>query len=264
MEQVLLRRSTGPRYVFLREITGVEEQAITNVTTTDAIRLLQTLLTSSHGDAVSADEAGQLTPWERDCVLAALYTRLYGPRIDTSITCQRCEALFDLDFMLHDLMDGLAPQESLLNVDDHTFVLRHDIRFRLPTGNDECAVFGLPPEQAEAGLLERSVVGCAGLDADTSAQVQNAMHAMAPVVNVDLDAKCPECAHQQSVQFDLQRYLLAALMNDRAQLVQEIHLLASAYGWSLTEILNLTRSQRRAFVALVDADDAWQKVRGLS
>jgi hypothetical protein len=51
-------------------------------------------------------------------------------------------------------------------------------------------------------------------------------------------------------------------VNDRRQLVQEIHLLASAYGWSLSEILNLTRGQRRAFVALVDADDALQKVRG--
>jgi hypothetical protein len=264
VDQVLLHRPAGRRYASLREITGVEEQTITNVTTADAIRLLQSLLVSSHDEAVSADEAGQLTPWERDRLLAALYTRIYGPRVDTTITCQSCEALFDLDFMLPTLIDDLAPQETLPYADEHTFVLRDDIRFRLPTGDDECAVFGLPREQAEAELLQRCVVDSEALDADILAEVQNAMQALAPVVNVDLDAKCPECGQQQTVQFDLQRYLLTALMNDRSQLVQEIHLLASAYGWSLSEILNLARSQRRAFVALVDADDALQKVRGLS
>jgi hypothetical protein len=262
VEQVLLHRSTGRRYASLREITGVEEQTVASTTTADAIRLLRSLLVSTHDAALAADEAGNLTAWERDRLLAVLYTRIYGPRIDTTIHCQSCESLFDVDFILQTLMDDLAPEEIFRDGEDGFFISQHGVHFRLPTGDDECAVFGLPPEQAVVELLQRCLADSAPLDADTAAEVQKAMQALSPVVNVDLDAKCPECGQAQVVQFDLQRYLLTALMNDRRQLVQEIHLLASAYGWSLSEILNLTRSQRRAFVALVDADDALPKVRG--
>jgi hypothetical protein len=89
------------------------------------------------------------------------------------------------------------------------------------------------------------------------------MQTLSPVVNLELDAKCPECGDEQTIQFDLQRFVLTALVNDRRRLLHEIHMLASAYSWSLSEILNLPRSQRRGFVSLVDADDALQKVGSL-
>ena len=264
MDQIYLHRQTGRSLANIREITGVEEQSVSDNTTADAMALIRQLLVTNSEQSLSADEVGKLTIWERDQVLAVVYTRHYGPRIDGTMRCRNCNAPFDVDFNLQALMESLTPDPdaAIEYLEDGLYRLG-DIRFRLPTGDDECAVFGLSPDQAEAELLQRCLIDRAPLGTDTSAEVQNAMQALSPVVNVDLDARCPECGHDQSVLFDLQRYLLTALMNDRRQLVREIHLLASAYGWSLSEILNLTRSQRRAFVALVDADDALQKVRGL-
>lgn len=263
MDQIYLHRQTGRSLANIREITGVEEQSVSNNTTVDAMALIRQLLVIPGDRSLSADEVGKLTTWERDQVLAAIYIRHYGPRIGSTMRCQSCSAPFDVDFSLEALMESLAPDPdvSIEHLEGGLYRLSN-VRFRLPTGDDECAVFGLSPDQAEAELLQRCLIDRAPLEPDTSADVQNAMQALSPVVNVDLNAKCPECGHDQSVQFDLQRYLLTAFMNDRRQLVQEIHLLASAYGWGLSEILNITRSQRRAFVALVDVDDALQKVRG--
>jgi hypothetical protein len=237
-------------------MTGAEEQRISNTTTTDAIALIQQLLVVTNDDALATDEVGELTAWERDRVLAAVYTRHYGPRIDSTMTCQSCEEPYDVDFNLQALMDNLAPnqQEPIEHLENRLFQLGN-IRFRLPTGHDECAVLGLPPEQAEAELLQRCVIDGDELDAQTAAEIQQAMQALSPVVNLELDARCPECGNEQTVQFDLQRFLLTALANDRGRLFHEIHTLASAYRWSLSEILNLTRNERRGFVTLVDADD---------
>jgi hypothetical protein len=260
-----LHRKTGRRLANIREITGVEEQSVSNNTTIDAMALIRQLLVTTSEQSLSEKDIGQLTTWERDQVLAAIYIRHYGTRIDSTMQCGNCNAPFDMDFSLQALMEDLTPDPDveIERLEDGGYHI-HNVGFRLPTGDDECAVFGLPPDQAEAELLQRCLMDRSSLDTDTLAEVQNAMQALSPVVNVDLDAKCPECGHDQSVQFDLQRYLLTSLMNDRGQLVQEIHLLASAYGWRLSEILNLTRSQRRAFVEMVDAEDALHKVRGLS
>ncbi len=261
MDHILLNRPTGRRLAKLREMTGVEEQRISNTTTSDAIGLIQQLLVGSGADALAADEVGELTAWERDRLLAAVYTRHYGMRIDSTSNCVRCEAPYDVDFNLAALMDNLAPkpQPAIEHLGSQVFQL-DNVRFRLPTGNDECAVLGLPPQQAESELWQRCIIDAEKLDKQTAADIQNAMQALAPVVNVELDARCPECGHEQTVQFDLQRFLLTALVNDRKRLLHEIHTLASAYNWRLSEILNLPRSERRGFVTLVEADD---QTRGL-
>lgn len=261
MDQLLIQRPTGGRLANLRELTGMEEQRVANTTTADAIALLQQLLVVTNENALTADEVGELTAWERDRLLAAVYTRHYGPRIDSTMTCQSCGALYDVDFDLQALMAQLAPDpDAAVEQAPERCYRLNDVRFRLPTGHDECAVFGLPLEQAEAALLQRCIIDGAEPDVQTSADIQDAMQTLSPVVNLDLDARCPECGKEQTIQFDLQRFLLTALVKDRRRLLHEVHILASAYSWRLSEILNLPRSQRRGFVSLVDAEDAMQKV----
>ena len=89
------------------------------------------------------------------------------------------------------------------------------------------------------------------------------METIAPLVDLELDAQCPECGESQQVYFDLQYYLLSAIGRGRAQLMREIHTLASAYGWSLSDILGLPRSQRRILAGLVDEESALEAGAGL-
>jgi len=267
VDNVRLEHIPGSRAAILREITGVEEQQVSGTTTLDAMQLLERLLVEIPG-SLQRNDLVQLTACDRDRLLAAIYSRIYGGRVDSSTICTACGELFDLHFDLTDLIDTLLSStetELIQTQPDRSYLLPGGIRFRLPTAEDEMAAIGMSQEDAEKLLLQRcmrspetwgTVKDVEGL----LANIQSAMAAVAPVVATELDAKCPECSHIQEVHFDLQHFLLQALCNDHDQLMQDLHILASAYGWGLNEILGLARSQRKTLVAKVEMDETLKRV----
>jgi len=267
VDHVKLEHSPGCCPAVLHEITGIEEQRVSGTTTLDALQLLEHLLVEIPG-SLQCKDLVKLPACDRDLLLAVIYNRIYGSRIDSSTTCVACDEVFDLNFKLANLMDTLASSintEHIQAQPDGSYLLPEGICFRLPTAEDELAVAGMSREDAEIRLLELCLLapGVRELEADGKdflANIQSAMVALAPLVDTELDAKCPECSHLQKVHFDLQHFLLKALCNDRNQLMRDLHMLASAYGWGLNEILSLARSQRKSLVAMVDMDETLKRI----
>jgi hypothetical protein len=260
VDQASLGLTGDPSSLRLRELNGFDEQSIFGLDTTTAIGLLDRLLVNAPGSSAEDLKAARLTASQRDRLLAAVYERTFGPRIDNTIRCTLCGELFDLSFTIDNLLAVVSASASSSSADlqpDGTFRLPNGVVFRLPTGQDEMAIAGLSPIDAESALLERCLIepdGSIDLEA-----VQKAMEEVAPILDLDLDAQCPECGGKQSVRFDVQYFLLRALELERKQMAREVHRLAIAYGWSLNEILGLFRSQRRAFVELIEADLSLQR-----
>jgi hypothetical protein len=167
-----------------------------------------------------------------------------------------------MDFSLEELVAHLYSSTGKVNVEkdaDGVFKLPNGPGFRLPTGEDECEVLGMPPEEAEAALLARCIT-----DGDTKGKqkkLQDTMKALAPVVDMDMDVKCPQCQNKQQVHFDIQYYLLSTIIQECKQFAVEVHRLAYAYGWSLQEILHLPRSLRKTFVTLVEAEASLRRMQ---
>lgn len=255
-DQVAFRFSGNPSLFQLRELNGFDEQAVCSLDTMTAISLLERLLVRRPGSPNEQLKAIQLTASERDSLLAEVYQRTFGTRIESTTRCTVCEELFDLMFDLGDLLAAYravpSSETEARREPDGTYRLPGGLQFRLPTGEDEMAVVGLPAEQAELNLLHRCIIEAErGIDLDA---VQRAMEEVAPVLNLDLDAQCPECGGKQQVHFDVQFYLLRALEQQSKQFAREVHRLAVAYGWSLNEILSLSRTQRRTFVEFVEGE----------
>jgi hypothetical protein len=125
-------------------------------------------------------------------------------------------------------------------------------RFRLPTTDDERVAASMDPARGVAELLVRCTV-----DGQASANLedlQRAMESVGPILSLDMPAKCALCGAEHSIHFDLSSYLDSALRKERPLLTREVHRLATAYHWSLGEILGLPRSQRRLFVGLAEAE----------
>jgi len=267
VDHVQLEHSPGCRTAGLREITGIVEQQVAGTTTVDAVQLLENLIAEIPG-SLQRDDIVQLTACDRDRLLAAIYRRIYGNRVDSSVFCAACGEVFDLHFDLTDLMDTLLPStetELIQTQTDRSYLLPEGIRFRLPTAEDELSVIGMLQEDAETLLLQRCMLKPETREMekdgeDLLTKIQSAMAALAPLVDTELDAKCPECSHLQQVHFDLQHFLLQALCNDRTQLMRDLHILATAYGWGLNEILGMTRSQRKSLVAMVEMDETLRRV----
>ncbi|MBK9124077.1 MAG: hypothetical protein IPM16_13310 [Chloroflexi bacterium] len=231
-------------WVELRSLNGHDERGIDNSDLPAALGLIDRVLVARTGALAGPGNAAGLTSPLRDRVLAGIYVHTYGDLIASSPQCARCDARYDLSFALTDVLAAL-PMQSIGS--DGTF--EHDgTRFRLPTGADELAVMGLRADDARRELARRCTVdGAADVDA-----VEAAMEAVAPLINVDLDATCPECGAVQHIRFDIGQYLLKRLIDDQKRLPNEVHALAVAYHWGLDEILSLSRTERRRYLALIE------------
>ena len=256
-DQVVLQFAPNGRWAALRDLCGADESAVEGTGTPAAIALVNRLLAAAPGTGVGPGMAASLTASDRDRILAAVYTRAFGAQVQSTVVCGECGESFDLDFRLDQLAGSLSEQTGhppLHPGEDGLFTLDKGVRFRLPTGEDECSVIGMTMDEGIIELAKRCIVG-----GDTAPHVemcQQSMEEVAPIIDLDLDAVCPNCDAAQSLHFDLQHYLLQKLMAGRRQLAAEVHSLANAYGWGLNEILQLSRSQRRIYAELVAARDS--------
>ncbi len=239
MVTVPLRFAGERRVARLRELTGREEFAVSGISTPHAIALLTALL-----DDVPATD---LVAADRDHLLAVMYRRAFGDRIESTFTCARCSQPFDLHFSLCELLESVAGRVvpgAWKALGDGRFEGPDGTSVRLPTGHDELAVAGLAPDEVEAFLRSRAVGS------------EELLEQIAPLLDLELVARCAECKHANTIRFDVQSYVLSAVLAARRRLLAEIHRVALAYNWSLDEILSLSRGDRRLFVELIENERA--------
>jgi hypothetical protein len=133
------------------------------------------------------------------------------------------------------------------------------VRFRLPTPGDLIAAGQSGPARARDVLLGRCVLEarCGGLRvqvADLPGEVQEMVAAAAaeadPHADVWLDAPCPACGRHASVVLDAASFLWAELDAWARGTLLEVHLLATAYGWTEPDVLALSPGRRRHYLEL--------------
>jgi hypothetical protein len=240
-------------WVVLRNLCGADEEAVGGADTAEAIGLLDRLLVGTEGAALGPGEAHAMTASDRDRLLAEVYASEFGNRIDCVLHCEACDSPFDIDFHLPDLLASLdLPSADIATTRESILALEDGRRVRLPRGSDELALQGMSVESAEAALLARCIVE--GEAAPQDQAVLEALERTAPILDTELAATCPECGAAVQAHFDLQHYLLTAIMQEAPARIAEIHLLAATYGWSLREILELDRKRRRAFASAIERD----------
>lgn len=257
-DTVSVRFSPGQSRLRLRELTGRDERAVAGTSTSDALALLDALIIEDPAALASPPRADDLVASDRDRLLVAIYRRAFGERIENTVTCEKCENRFDIDFSLDGLIDSLESNRAhpaVQSIAQNTFQTEQGLRFRLPTGREELQLSGLSASDAEQALLRCCIAesDTAQIEADA---LQQLLSEVAPLVDLELEARCPECQRTHALQFDIQSYLLNALLGERRRLTLEIHRLAVSYGWGLNDILSLHRSERRHFVELIDTESA--------
>ena len=202
MMTVPLRFAGDRQFARLRELTGHEEFAVAGTSTAHAIDLLASLL----ADTPAAD----LVAADRDRLLAIVYQHAFGDRIESTLECAQCGQPFDLHFSLHKVLESVAaravPGEWRARGDGR-FVAADGASIRLPTGHDELAVAGLEPKKVESFLRSR---------AEGSEEL---LEQIAPLLDLELVARCAECNHVHTVQFDIQSYVLGAILATRRRLL---------------------------------------------
>ncbi|MFO7561122.1 MAG: hypothetical protein R6X02_00660 [Enhygromyxa sp.] len=268
----------GGRFAAIRPLRGHDERALVGPPGLAATELLERVLVELPGTTVAPGRAWELAVCDRDRLLAAVYTQTFNDRIETDVPCLECSKGAQVGFSLAEWIADQQPNEPgrrsrgiAAGPDEScTYTLDDGIRFRLPTGVDQRELVGLEPERARAQLLARCVIvepdapraqTVADLGPEAHAKIEAAIEYLGPTIDDTFTVDCQECGAAREVRFDIQQYLLRALEHERRYLTREIHYLACSYGWSLTEILDLPRDERRAFVELVVVERSARRER---
>lgn len=239
------------KQVQICELRGSDELSVTSVLSASAIVLLNRIISLNTDNGLLENIANRLPVAERDFLLAKVYISTYGDLIESTLTCQTCNKLFDLSFSLNNLVDTIwAEKEEFIkwNNGDGTFNTEEDISFRLPTGDDELVIQHQPSEEAKNNLAQRCSKSFKQIQSE---KIEQAISMVAPLIESDLATICPECGLKQTVFFNMQSYLLNTILNERNLIYREIHLIATAYRWSKNDILGLPRSMRKSFVQMI-------------
>ncbi|GAB3307672.1 hypothetical protein GCM10027451_15900 [Geodermatophilus aquaeductus] len=197
----------------------------------------------------SVQEAAALDVGSRDARLATVLVRIVGSTAWAAVECGSCGERLDVpvDIAAVARFPAHEPGEVFqTRVGDST------VSFRLPTTADLAA---LPPEDpvaARRSLLDRCI-GCTGdeLPDLVGQAVEAAMEVVAPGGAVDVAVRCTGCGAETAAVLDVPALLWAEVEAEAAALVEDVHALAAAYGWSEAEVLRLSARRRAAYLELV-------------
>lgn len=203
---------------------------------------------------LAGETSADLPVGARDRHLFATRRTLFGERLTERLTCPDCETEQEFDF---DVANVLAIEPAAT---DRVAVESGDwhVVFRLPTSADLLAAAAAPPA-ARSVLLARCalVVEHQGQPvddeppADVVALVANAAAEADPAADVRVAMPCVECGRRNTATVDIAAHLWAELDNWARSLLLDVHVLATAYGWTEPDVLALSPTRRRHYLELV-------------
>src|SRR3954468_8198915 len=200
----------------------------------------------------AAEELDQIVAGHRDALLLDLRERLFGHAFVGVTACPACGEEIELAFDAAEVRrDVPAVATAALQVDGIA------VEFRLPNATDLAAIESIDDiAAARARLLARCIVKAtrdggaiqpADLSREAIAATISRMSDLDPQADVALPVDCPSCAHGWNEPFDVVTFLWSELAVWARRLLEDVHRLAMAYGWSEREILRLSPARRNVY-----------------
>lgn len=204
--------------------------------------------------ALVGDGSVEVTVGDRDRQLFALRRSLFGERLNGRLSCPGCSTEQEFDFDVANVLRTKSTMDGPQWIDAGEW----RVLLRLPTSDDLLAAAGDPGE-ARNVLLSRCVLAVERhgrpVDAEVPAEVQNRLAAAAaeadPAADVRVTMSCVECGQCNTATVDIGSYLWAELDTWARSLLLDVHVLASAYGWTEPDVLALSPTRRRYYLELV-------------
>lgn len=203
----------------------------------------------------SADELSRLSLGQRDGRLLTLRTWQFGSQVDCVVSCPVCRERLELSFTTSEIQTAPVKKQS------KSLRMRrqgYEIRFRLPTSRDLLALreaSGGPKALLERCILTSTYKGEAAAVADLPraivAALADRMVKADPQAEVQLALTCPNCQHKWPAIFDIVTYLWTEINTWAIHLLQDVHRLASAYGWREADILAMNPWRRQMYLELI-------------
>jgi hypothetical protein len=269
------------REVELTPLRGHEEELLAERKLLDGAALVTIILSRciyrlGNISPVPAELVRRLLVADRQYLLLRLRAITFGDQVQATARCAwaDCGKKVDIDFSLQDIpikesqapgplyTMQLSPEAACK---DEAGEVYRAVTFRLPNGEDQEVVSPLMADDAArafAVLLGRCIQSIGPWEQPGEAllrrlsplaqqEIERQIEAVAPQVELTMEAQCPECGHGFTVPFDSQAFFFGELHTSRDLLYREVHYLAYHYHWSEQEIMAMPRDKRRRYIAVL-------------
>jgi hypothetical protein len=213
-------------------------------------------------DAACADgEPGDpalLSIGERDARLLQLREWMFGSQLLNIADCPTCNERIE---WINNVTDLRVPASELPAATFNMQVENYDIQFRLPNSYDLSKAasreYSLNPKRLLAECIISAHKDAREYDAtELPAQVfellDERMGTADPQANIVMNLSCPACGHTWEAQFDIVSYLWTEIDNWSKHVLQDVAMLAAAFGWSESQVLNLSAQRRQLYLDIVN------------
>ncbi|MGA2128610.1 MAG: hypothetical protein ABSG76_20960 [Xanthobacteraceae bacterium] len=220
------------------------------------------LLAPAYPDRTFRDLAA-LTIGRRNICLFALRERLFGPRIAARVRCPGCGRYSEFAAAARDLCPRQPDGDTVAAMGPRRFVLDVEglsLACSCPTSEDLARVaggdhaFGVSVNQP---LVRRAIVAARRGEADVPlaslpdvviGAVADAVLEHDPQADLLIENDCPDCGRNWSAPFDAAAFVWTETANLAQRLLNDVHLLANAYGWPESSILAMSARRRQFYV----------------
>jgi hypothetical protein len=186
----------------------------------------------------------------RDDAVLAWRHRALGPELPGVVDCPECGAELEFDFDARVLLTAAPAVEP-------ESVRIGGQRFRLPNSNDLIVTAAIDdPLHATRRLLQSCCIDGGASESwsdEWLADAEATMASHAGASDTRFHFECESCGHGWEAPFDICAYFWEEIERRAQGLLDDVHRLALAYGWSETAILALSDARRAAYVARCDA-----------
>lgn len=183
----------------------------------------------------------------RDWQLLRWRCELFGPCIGATGACPYCGQAIEIELDAKELLAEVPAAEAPCYVADD------GRRYRLPNSADLIAA----ARQGDVGAAEAVLIAACSLDGEPptdarqSEAVERGLAELASQRSLQLKLHCAGCDGSWLVDFDPGSFIWDELDTSANALLDDVHLLAGAYGWSEPQVLALSETRRDAYLARV-------------
>lgn len=203
----------------------------------------------------SLEQLRRLTVGQRNERVLELRRRTMGSKMSCYAVCPHCGE--SLEFSLDSSMFAAQAVEAFageIAIEDYR------IAYRLPNSSDLGAAASQRDLTAARDVLlkrcvtramrEDQIVDALKLPQTVITELGNVISQHDPLAEISLNLRCGSCAGEWAILLDIVAFFWKEMSARAYRLMEDVHLLASSYGWHEKDILSMSPTRRAYYLSL--------------
>ena len=186
--------------------------------------------------------------------IAAATDRVTAFPVQLHCTSADCQSRFEIELPLDTVIEHGATVADRVAL---TLADGRRVTVRAPTGNDQREWRRrryVSQHEAALAIASRLVIEpqMPAIDPAAMDTIAAALAAADPLVSFTVSCTCPACGQPNETTVDLEMLALRRIAARRQALLEDVHALACAYGWTEQETLAIPSDRRAEYRQLID------------